>query len=40
MFATFGGEDVAAFPFLGAAPLTVTYRAWAAVWVALVWRRA
>ena len=37
VFATFGGSDVAAFPFLSEAPLTVTYLAWAAVWVAMVW---
>lgn len=33
----FGGEDGAAFPFLSVAPLTATYLAWAAVWVAMVW---
>ena len=33
----FGGEDVVAFPFLSAAPLTAGYLAWAAVWVAMVW---
>ena len=33
----FGGEEAGAFPFLGEAPLTVTYLAWAAVWVALIW---
>jgi hypothetical protein len=33
----FGGADAEAFPFLGAAPLTVAYLAWAAVWVAMVW---
>lgn len=32
-----GGQDVVAFPFLSAAPLTLTYLAWAAVWVAMVW---
>ncbi len=32
-----GGEEAGAFPFLGAAPLTGTYLAWAVVWVALVW---
>ena len=37
VFATFGGSDVAAFPFLSEAPLTATYLAWAAVWVAMVW---
>jgi ABC-type transport system involved in multi-copper enzyme maturation permease subunit len=33
----FGGSDAEAFPFLSAAPLTATYLAWAAVWVAMVW---
>jgi ABC-type transport system involved in multi-copper enzyme maturation permease subunit len=33
----FGGQDGEAFPFLSAAPLTATYLAWAAVWVAMVW---
>jgi hypothetical protein len=33
----FGGSDAEAFPFLSAAPLTLTYVAWAAVWVAMVW---
>jgi ABC-type transport system involved in multi-copper enzyme maturation permease subunit len=33
----FGGEDVVAFPFLSAAPLTAGYLAWAGVWVAMVW---
>jgi len=33
----FGGEDVVAFPFLSAAPLTAGYLVWAAVWVAMVW---
>jgi ABC-type transport system involved in multi-copper enzyme maturation permease subunit len=33
----FGGEDVEAFPFLSVAPLTATYLAWAAVWVAMMW---
>jgi len=37
VFATFGGSDVAAFPFLSEAPLTATYLTWAAVWVAMVW---
>jgi len=37
VFATFGGSDVDAFPFLSSAPLTATYLAWAAVWVAMVW---
>jgi len=29
--------ELAAFPFLSEAPLTVTYLAWTAVWVAMVW---
>jgi ABC-type transport system involved in multi-copper enzyme maturation permease subunit len=33
----FGGQEVEAFPFLSVAPLTATYLAWAAVWVAMVW---
>ena len=33
----FGGEDGEAFPFLSVAPLTATYLAWVAVWVAMVW---
>ena len=33
----FGGSDAEAFPFLSAAPLMLTYLAWAAVWVAMVW---
>jgi hypothetical protein len=33
----FGGADGEAFPFLSVAPLTWTYLAWAAVWVAMVW---
>ncbi|GAB3350886.1 ABC transporter permease [Modestobacter lapidis] len=35
----FGGADqgAGAFPFLSMAPLTLTYLAWAAVWVAMVW---
>ena len=37
VFATFGGRDVEAFPFLSSSPLTVTYLAWAALWVAMVW---
>ena len=37
VFATFGGPDVAAFPFLSEAPLTAAYLAWAALWVAMVW---
>ncbi len=37
VFATFGGADVEAFPFLSSAPLTAGYLAWAAVWVAMVW---
>lgn len=32
-----GGSDAEAFPFLSAAPLTITYLVWAAVWVAMVW---
>jgi hypothetical protein len=35
-----GGADGQAFPFLSAAPLTVTYLVWAAVWVAMVWALA
>ena len=31
------GRERAAFPFLSESPLTVTYVAWAAVWVAMVW---
>lgn len=31
------GTDAAGFPFLSVAPLTATYLAWAAVWVAMVW---
>ena len=37
VFVTFGGADVEAFPFLSSSPLTATYLAWAAVWVAMVW---
>lgn len=33
----FGGSEAQAFPFLSAAPLTVTYLVWAAVWVAMLW---
>jgi ABC-type transport system involved in multi-copper enzyme maturation permease subunit len=33
----FGGSDVAAFPFLGVAPLSAGYLAWCAVWLATVW---
>lgn len=36
VFATFGGADVQAFPFLAAAPLSHAYLVWAAVWVAMV----
>jgi len=36
VFTSFGPE-LAAFPFLSEAPLTATYLAWAAVWVAMVW---
>jgi ABC-type transport system involved in multi-copper enzyme maturation permease subunit len=32
-----GGSEGQAFPFLSAAPLTGTYLAWAALWVAMVW---
>ncbi len=35
VFTSFG-EEMAAFPFLSEAPLTVAYLAWAAVWVAMV----
>jgi ABC-type transport system involved in multi-copper enzyme maturation permease subunit len=35
--AVFGGADSGAFPFLSDAPLTATYLAWAAIWVAMVW---
>jgi hypothetical protein len=31
------GPALDGFPFLSQAPLTVTYLAWAAVWVAMVW---
>ena len=34
------GNDAEGFPFLSAAPLTATYLAWAAVWVAMVWMLA
>ena len=37
VFITFGGQDVAAFPFLSSAPLTLAYLGWAALWVAMVW---
>jgi len=33
----FGGSEGQAFPFLSAAPLTITYILWAAVWVAMIW---
>jgi hypothetical protein len=33
----FGGDGSEAFPFLSAAPLTVTYLVWAVIWVAMVW---
>jgi ABC-type transport system involved in multi-copper enzyme maturation permease subunit len=36
VFTQFGPQG-AAFPFLSEAPLTATYLAWAAVWVAMVW---
>ena len=32
-----GSEEAGAFPFLGVAPLTATYLAWAVLWVAMVW---
>ncbi len=35
-----GGSDAEAFPFLSAAPLTVTYLLWAAGWVAMIWALA
>ncbi len=35
--AFFGDDGGEAFPFLSAAPLTATYLAWAAVWIAMVW---
>ncbi|MFP5320179.1 MAG: ABC transporter permease [Acidimicrobiia bacterium] len=34
------GNDAQAFPFLSAAPLTITYLAWAALWVAMIWALA
>ncbi len=40
VFATFGGTDVDAFPFLSSAALTPAYLAWAALWVAMVWALA
>jgi len=39
VFSSFGA-DMAGFPFLSVAPLTATYLAWAAVWVAMVWALA
>jgi len=36
VFTSFG-EEMAGFPFLSEAPLTATYLAWAALWVAMVW---
>ena len=36
----FGDDGAEAFPFLSAAPLTVTYLAWALVWVAMAWMLA
>ncbi|RBY93561.1 ABC transporter permease [Blastococcus sp. TF02-8] len=36
----FGDVDGGAFPFLSVAPLTATYLAWTAVWVAMVWALA
>jgi ABC-type transport system involved in multi-copper enzyme maturation permease subunit len=35
--AQFGSDEGVAFPFLSAAPLTLTYLAWAAVWLAMIW---
>jgi ABC-type transport system involved in multi-copper enzyme maturation permease subunit len=32
----FGGEDIQAFPFLGVAPLSAAYLAWAAVWLVMI----
>ena len=37
VFATFGGADVEAFPFLSSAPLTVAYLGWVGAWTAMVW---
>ncbi len=37
VFITFGGQDVAAFPFLSLTGLTPGYLAWALLWVAMVW---
>lgn len=34
------GADAEGFPFLSVAPLTATYLAWVAVWVAMVWALA
>jgi ABC-type transport system involved in multi-copper enzyme maturation permease subunit len=34
------GNDAQGFPFLSVAPLTVTYLAWAAMWVGMVWALA
>jgi ABC-type transport system involved in multi-copper enzyme maturation permease subunit len=36
----FGGAEAEAFPFLSVAPLTATYLAWTAIWVAMVWALA
>jgi len=36
VFTSFG-QEMAGFPFLSEAPLTATYLAWAALWVAMVW---
>lgn len=33
----FGGQDVAAFPFLSTASPSAAYLAWAATWVAMMW---
>lgn len=34
------GNDAQAFPFLSAAPLTIAYLLWAAVWAAMIWALA
>ena len=33
----FGGNDVAAFPFLSISPLTPAYLLWATIWIAMMW---
>jgi ABC-type transport system involved in multi-copper enzyme maturation permease subunit len=38
--ASFGDDAGGAFPFLGAAPLTAAYVAWAVLWVAIIWTLA